>query len=196
MAKLKRKITLPPLPKALADHPRRGDLERVNLVADGGRDTTGEAQPQAVAVWRLRPGAGVRALPVALQPAVLRWADLVEQVSGAGGAGLDPTGVRASGGLPAGPSLSRLQAAEQLRRLNDRLAAVDGLRIVVGASSIAQMRRGRAVTASARDLLTWLAVDGLSAAAMLRRAGIARATAGQVAELREAVLRAARALAL
>lgn len=196
MSKLSKKIKQMPLPDGLADHPRAAGITQIAIPAAAVAGRDGAPEPQSAGVWAFRLPDGVAALPADLRAGVLRYADLVEAVSGAGGAGIDPTGVRASGGLPAGPSLSRLQSAEQLRRLEQRLSAVAPLRITAGRSAAARRRGAVVAAASARDVLFWLAVEGLSVANILRRAGVASPNRSHSVPLRDVILAAARAVSV
>lgn len=182
------------LPRPLADHPRAASIEPVNIPAPPQFAADGEVETVAAVAFRHRLPVGVRALPVEYQRGLMAYADAVERVAGAGGGGPDLSGVRAAPvGAPAGPVLSKLGAAEELRKMNAALAGV-ALEITRGGKSAAQRRRGLVIRVPGADLAHWLAIEGLSAAAMLRRAGIAQPSKGDMVKLREAVLAVGAAL--
>lgn len=175
----------------------RPDLSRVTIPTPADpdiRDRDGSPRPQSITVWRYDLPASVRAFPADLQAALMTYADARGALDASGPAP-NLSGVRASGGLPAGPSLSRLIAAERLRHMDAALSGI-ALRIVAKPHRAARACAARAYSASGRDLATWLAIDGLTVAQIFARMGLARPTRAHAVALRDVAFQVAAALSV
>lgn len=181
-AKRSPKITLPPFPNTwetshtMSDgttaRSPRAELERDSVMLPGTIiDFEGEAEviPARARVWRTQLPPMFRILNPAAKAAMLEYAASCEAVVASGGTS-DPTGGGGGGGGRC-PNTRALIAAENLRAMH---AALDGGQMAVPVKNACRLRRGDGLArVSYRDLVRWVAIDGLPRSAILTKAGAA-----------------------
>lgn len=141
-----------PLRAPLARGPVTADTIETRAVDPGtGRDVTARER-----IWRRRGSPIVEALPEADRAALAHYADLVGRIGASAGT-LDPTGQGGTPSTPTGPSLSRLAAAEGVRRVRHALAG----------HAVTLDRFGRAM--AYQTLVDLLAVEEVSPNEVARR---------------------------
>ena len=169
------KVTLPPFTwetkTKLADGTvarlARSELEQAEVETSASQSADGQVVLNRARVWRIKTPSTLRILNPASRAAVLEYAEVFETVHSSGGTS-DPTGGTGGSGAR-GPSLRALTAATRLRQMNAALA--DG-EMVVPLKDARRLRRSDGLArVSFRQLAQWLAVDELSQAEILHRAG-------------------------
>ncbi|WP_282130133.1 hypothetical protein, partial [Roseobacter litoralis] len=141
-------------------------LERAEVIDSYTLSPEGDRVEKRARVWRTVMPQVMKTLNPDHQAAMLSYAEIVERVGASTGTS-DPTGGGGGCSGPKAPSLSLLIAAEQLRRMHD---ALDGHEVQI---DITPERRGKHnyATLSFRDLVCWVAIDGLGRHAILKRMG-------------------------
>lgn len=194
------KVTLPPFTwntkTKLADGTvaslARPGLEQVKMETGTSQGADGQVVLNRARVWRVKTHSTLRILNPAGRAAVLDYAEVFETVHSSGRT-VDPTGGTGRSGSR-GPSLRALTAATRLRQMNAALA--DG-ELVVPLKDARRLRRSDGLArVSYRQLAQWVAVDELSRAEILRKAGATSSneTAQDAATL--AIVEMAQSLAL
>ncbi|PYG32403.1 hypothetical protein [Pelagimonas varians] len=147
----------------------RADVERAEIEVGTGVDGDGEIVSQRARVWRTKPAPMMANLTPAARAAVLVYIEAVEIVGGSIG-GSDAGGSGTGSSSPtAGPSVRALAEAERLRMMH---AALEGGELVVPHREARQQRRGDGLARTPfRQLLEWMAIDGLGRNDILKRAG-------------------------
>lgn len=121
-------------------------------------------------VWRVKQPPVLRILNPAARAAVLDYVDVFETVHSSGGTS-DPTGGGGGGCGARGPSLRAITAAERLRKMH---TALEGGDMVVPLKDAQRQRRGvRTAHITLRQLVQWAAIDEMSGAEILKKAGSA-----------------------
>ena len=170
------KVTLPPFTwdtrAKLADGTEarlaRPSIEQAEIETGTNQGADGQVVLNRARVWRVKTPSTLRILNPASRAAVLEYAEVFEAVHSSGGTS-DPTGGGTGGAGTRGPSLGALTAATRLRQMNAALA--DG-ELVVPLKYARRLRRSDGLArVSFRQLAQWVAVDELSRAEILRKAG-------------------------
>lgn len=166
-------VSLPPFPWAtetMHDGRRvrlaRPDVEEADMQMDCEVGRDGELIARRARVWQVATAPSLRSFSPALRAAMMDYAETTEAVGASGGTS-DPTGGGGGGAGRCGPSLRALTAAERLRKMD---AALEGQHLTVIVSP-SKRRANLRQAASYRQLVRWLAVDGLSRTAILRKIG-------------------------
>ncbi|KPD10378.1 hypothetical protein [Phaeobacter sp. 11ANDIMAR09] len=171
------KVTLPPftwdtrakLPDGTEARLARPSIEQAEVETGASQGADGQVVLNRARVWRVKTPSTLRILNPASRAAVLDYAEVFETVHSSGGTS-DPTS--GTGGPAArGPNLRALTAATRLRQMHAALA--DG-ELVVPLKDARSLRRSDGLArVSFRQLVQWVAVDELSRAEILRKAGAA-----------------------
>lgn len=169
------KVTLPPftwdtrtkLPDGTVVRLARKSIEQAEIETGTSRGADGQVVLNRARVWRVKTPSTLRILNPASRAAVLEYAEVFEIVHSSGGTS-DPTGGK-GGSSARGPSLRALTAATRLRQMNAALA--DG-ELIVPLKDARRLRRSDGLArVSFRQLAQWVAVDELSRAEILNKAG-------------------------
>lgn len=147
----------------------RADVERAEIETGSEVDGDGEIVSHRARVWRVKPAPMMANLSPAARAAVLVYIEAVEVVGGSiGGSDAGGSGT-ASSSPTAGPSVRALAEAERLRAMH---AALEGGELVVPHREARRQRRGDGLARTPfRQLLKWMAIDGLGRNDILKRAG-------------------------
>ncbi|WP_157973666.1 hypothetical protein [Tropicimonas sp. IMCC34043] len=154
--------SLPPFPWQTESAGRplaRRPVERAQIVEEQVADD-GEIVERRESVWRVGSPRILGAMTCDRRHALETYAATVERIGASGGT-VDPTSAGRSGAPACGPSVAKLAAVEWVATADSRIARV-GLGVGTGCNG--------------RDLARWIAVDGLSGVAVLRRLGVERPT--------------------
>ena len=169
------KVTLPPftwetktkLPDGTVARLARPAIEQGEIETGTSQGADGQVVLNRARVWRVKTPSTLGILNPALRAAVLEYAEVFETVHSSGGTS-DPTGGTGSPGTR-GPSLRALTAVTRLRQMHTALANGE---LVVPLKDARRLRQSDGLAkVSFRQLAQWVAVDELSRAAILRKAG-------------------------
>ena len=197
MAKKKRKwssrppVSLPPFPwdqtgrdalGTIAALARPGVAE-ADIQEPAGMGKDGDLIARRARVWMVEMPAALRHLPPADQAALIDYAEAVAMVGSAKGQDFASAGGGGGGKPSGGPALAALAAAERARRA---VALLDGRALTIVPYDV-RPRDRRPHVVSYADLVDWVAVDGLNAAGVARRMGLAAVEGGRLAAVRAAI---------